>query len=88
MIEDNIENIRRNAISEIKEKMKVSKYLHPCNKERQEDMKKLEFENGYKFTCWMQQNGILKNPTKVRQEVEDICAQKLGFKNENERYKG
>jgi hypothetical protein len=35
----------------------------------------------------MQQNGILKNPTKVRQETEDICAQKLGFKNENDRYK-
>jgi len=88
MKENDIENIRINAISEIKEKIrKDSKYVHPCNKERQNDQKRLKFLYGYEYIRWMQQNGILKNPTKVRQETEDICAQKLGFKNENDRYK-
>lgn len=53
-MEDNIEKIRKNAITEIKEKVKKSPgYLHPCNKERQEDMKRLKFISGYEFTYWM-----------------------------------
>ncbi len=56
---DSIENMRRNTISEIKEKIKKDpKYLHPCNKERLEYQKNLKFENGYEFTYWLQQNGI------------------------------
>lgn len=106
MTEDIIENIRRNTIPEIKEKIKKLKlegkdYTHPCNKERQNDEKKLKFSNGYKYTCWMQQNGILKNPTKImcdenknsyknakcknQKEYRDMRAQKMGYKDDNER---
>lgn len=31
------------------------------NKERQEYQKKLGFQSGYEFTCWMQENGILRD---------------------------
>lgn len=91
MIEHNIENIRRSAIPEIKERINILKsegrsYVHPCCKEFQGDIKRLKFDTGNVYVVWMQQNGILKNPTKVRQEGEDICAQKLGFKDENDRY--
>ena len=101
-MEDDIEKIRRNTIAEIKEKVnKNPKYLHPMNKERQEDMKRLKFSNGYDFTCWMQQVGIMKNPTAVDSEVrrktiesagcktlkeyEDKLAKGIGFKNDAER---
>lgn len=101
-MEDNIDKIRRYVIVEIKNKIgKNPGYLHPCNKERQEDMKRLKFTNGYEFTCWMQQNGIMKNPTnidrkewekrveyagcKTKKEYRDKCAQKAGFKDFNER---
>lgn len=55
-----------NIIKEIREKIKKLKtygrdYVHPCNREFQEDMKKYGFENGNKFICWMQNNGILIN---------------------------
>lgn len=60
-MEESIENIRRDIIIEIKEKVKRNLgYLHPCNKERQEDMKDSNF-NGNEFTNWMQQKGILKS---------------------------
>ena len=66
MIENDIENIRINAISEIKEKVRQdSKYVHPCNKERQDDQKRLKFLYGYEYIRWMQQNGILKNSTNI-----------------------
>lgn len=56
-------------IKEIKEKIKNEEnYLHPCNKERQEDMKKFGFISGCEFTSWMQQNGIMKSPTDVKRE--------------------
>lgn len=61
MKKDNIDEIRRNAIKGIKEKaIKIPKYLHPCNKEWQEDMNILGFANGNGFTTWMQQNGIMR----------------------------
>lgn len=100
-MEDNIDKIRKDAVAEIKEKAKKNhEYLHPTNKERQEDMKKLKFANGYEFTCWMQQNGVMKNPTNiVREENRKACnnagcknirelndkmAQKLGYKDFND----
>lgn len=99
---DNIYEIRRNAITEIKKKVnKNPGYSHPCNKERLEDMKMLKFENGNGFTYWMQQNGILVNPTeldrgitkktvenagcKTRAEYLDRCARDKGFDGVNER---
>lgn len=101
---ENIENIRKNAIAEIKEKVKKNHgYLHPCNKEKQEDMKRFGFENGYKFNCWLQHVGILKRSIDVRhkefditiknygcknlQDYQDKCAKKLGFKDRKERGK-
>lgn len=103
-MEDDIEKIRKDAITEIKEKVKKSPgYLHPCNKERQEDRKRLKFVSGYEFTYWMQQNGIMKNPTDINRrdweivlknakcetttEYRDRCAQRTGFKNGAEKLK-
>jgi len=66
----NIDEIRRNVVIEIKEKVKRNpKYLHPCNKERLEDMKRLMFISGNEFTNWMQQNGVMMNPTEVELEM-------------------
>ena len=82
-MEESIEKIRRDAIAGIKEKVKKDqKYIHPCNKERQEDMKRLKFVNGNDFTNWMQQNGIMKNPAKVWDKyARDKYYQDKGFKN-------
>ena len=102
MVEDYIYDLRRNAINEIIEKVnKNPRFLHPTNKERLEYMKRLKFSSGYEFTCWMQQAGIMNNPTNIRRkdmrksienagcmtskEYLDKCAQKLGFKNCAER---
>ena len=53
-----IEN-NEEIIKEIREKIKKNpKYTHPANKEFQEDIKNYGFENGNKFTSWMQQNDI------------------------------
>lgn len=103
-MEDNIEKIRKDAVKEIKEKAKKNPgYLHPCNKERLEDMKRLGFVVGNDFTCWMQQNGIMKNPTDVERkkrersvenagcktwpEYKDKKAQEAGFKDQKEQLK-
>lgn len=84
---DNIEKIRKDALSDIKEKIKKdSKYLHPCNKERLEDMKRLEFSSGYDFTCWMIQNGIMESPKRTM-KYRNECARKAGFKDNAERQK-
>lgn len=81
MEENNIEDIRIDAKEEIKKKIKINpKYIHPCNKGLQEDMKRLKFSNGYDFICWLRQVGILKNHHKVEKEYRDKIAQKLGFK--------
>lgn len=101
---ENIDDIRSKTITEIKEKVKKNPgYLHPMNKERQEDMKRLKFANGNDFTHWMQQNRIMKNPTDIKREemkkvVESAgckttteyinkCAQKEGFKDSAEKLK-
>lgn len=98
---EDIENIRRNSIISIKEKVKKNpNYTHPCNEERQEDMNRLKFSNGYEYT---QHIGILKNPTDVKRkeyhnilknigcknlnDYEDICARRLGYKDRKERKK-
>jgi hypothetical protein len=96
MVKD-LEKIRKDAIAGIKEKAnKNPKYLNPANKEHQEDMKIPKFANGYEFTCWMQQNEIMKNPfdiermarrktidstgCKTQKEYKDKCARNAGFK--------
>lgn len=101
MVED-LEKIRKDAVTGIKEKAnKNPKYLNPANKERQEDMKRLKFANGYEFTCWMQQNEIMKNPfdvervarrktidnagCKTQKEYKDKCARNAGFKDNAEK---
>lgn len=54
---ENVDTIRKDAIAGIKEKIKKNPgpfgYMHPCNKERQEDIRKLGFENGNKFVSWI-----------------------------------
>ena len=78
---DNEEDI----IKEIKEKIKNNpKYVNPCSKLYQEDIKKYGFENGYRFYCWLQQVGILKNPTTVRQRQKDDWAKSIGFEDFND----
>lgn len=70
MTEDSIGDIRRKAISEIKEKVKKNpRYLYPCNKERQEDMKRFKFANGNAFTHWMRQNRIMESPINIDRRV-------------------
>ena len=74
---DNIGKIRKEAIVKIKENIKRSPghsgYLHPCNKEWQEDMKILKFSNGNEFTHWMQNNWIMKNSA----DIERIHMEKI-----------
>lgn len=63
---DNVDKIRKDAITEIKEKVRKNpKFLHPINKERLVYQKKLKFDNGNEFTYWMQQVGIMKNSTNI-----------------------
>lgn len=98
MTKENIYGIRIEWIIKIKEKIKKNpKYIHPCNRERQEDMEILQFSNGYDFTFWMQQNGILSSSARTRdkyfqdkgfknrQDYEDKCSRDLGFKDSSER---
>lgn len=100
----NIDEIRINAITEIKEKVKKnSGYLHPCSKERQKDMIRLEFTNGYEYNRWLIQTRVMQNPInidrrvrekafkdagyKTEAEYRNVCAQKRGFKNDAERHR-
>lgn len=72
--------VKEEIIKEIKEKIKKNpKYMHPCNKEFQEDMKIYGFENGNKFVNWMQNNGILKNPTNIDNKVRELTIKNAGF---------
>lgn len=81
-INENIENI----IKKIKDKIKKNpKYLHPCNKEFQEDIKRYRFENGNRFIYWMRQNGILRTVTDIERDSRDKIAKGLGFNNRNHR---
>lgn len=63
---ENIENIK----IEIKEKIgKNPKYIHPCSKEFQEDIKRFGFNNGNEFISFLKQNGILKSDIKVNNTI-------------------
>lgn len=80
MTEENIENIRKDAISEIKKKAKKNpEYLHPCNKERKNDENILGFSSGYEYTCWLQQIGVMRHPTDVDIKRNLVTARRQGF---------
>lgn len=87
---------------EIREKIKKNpRYLNPMNKEFCDDIKRYGFSTGYEYTCFLQQNGIMKNPVKVnlhnkerwikntgcknRRDYENKCAQNSGYKDCNDR---
>lgn len=80
-----IDKIRVESVVKIKEKViKNPGYLHPCNKERQIDEKRLGFSNGYEYTCWLQKIGIMKNTTDIIREQNDKTAKNANCKNWNE----
>ncbi len=84
-----VDELDKDVISrEIKEKIKKNpKYLHPCNKEFQEDIKKYGFENGNKFIRWLQDVGILKSITDVHNKDGLETAQRMGFSNYRDYHK-
>lgn len=83
--EREIDKIRQESISEIKEKVRNNqKFLHPINIERLEFQKKLRFESGIEFTYWMQKNGIMNNSTIVQRKYLDKWAKDLGYENKRE----
>lgn len=85
MVENSIEDVRKNVVAEIKEKVrKNQKFLSPVNKERLEYQEKLKFANGNEFVCWMQQNGIMKNPTKVARDQNEKVAKDAEYNNYKE----
>lgn len=78
----NTEKIDESIVIEIREKIKKNpKYIHPCNKEFQEDINKYGFENGNKFISWMQKVGILKSTTDIHNKDSKDTAQRMGFNN-------
>ncbi len=84
-MEDNIVKIRKDAIIEIKKKVKKNpEYLNPCNKKRLEDMKRFKFNSGHEFTCWMQQNDIMKNPADINREKKNKIIKNAGCNTEKE----
>lgn len=65
MLKNMIDNLD-NVIEEIKEKVRKNpKYLHPTNKDRLEDQKRLKFPNGYSYICWLIKIGAIKTKNKV-----------------------
>ncbi len=79
------EKIDESIIREIKDKIKKNpKYLHPTNKEFQEDIKRYRFSNGYEYNCWLQEVGILKSPTDVERKFKEESAKRRGFKSYRE----
>lgn len=73
---------------DIKKKIKKNpKYLHPCNKERQEDMKRLGFVSGYEYICWLKQIGAIKNCSDIEHEYRNKLARIKGYKNDTDRRK-
>ncbi len=79
-----IDNIG-NMIRDIKEKIKKNpKYINPCNREFQEDAKKFGFSSTSRYVVWLQQNGILKNPTNVDRKFSEDSAIRRGFKDYKE----
>lgn len=81
----NIEDLRRESISKIKEIIcKNPKFTHPCNKNRLEFQEKLKFKSGYEFTGWMQRNGIINNPADIKHEEMKKTIDNAGCKNKKE----
>lgn len=75
----------KDVIKEIRENIKKNpKYINPCSKEFQEDIKRYKFENGNKFISWMQQNGILPNYIEIDRRHLDNLARKKRLKNRAE----
>ncbi len=89
-------------IAEIKEKINTNhRYLSPMNREFRDDIEKYRFSTGYEYTCFLQQNGVMNNPTKVnlhnkerwikntgcknRRDYENKCVQNSGYKDCNDR---
>jgi len=80
-----IEKIRKDAIEEIKEKVRKNpNFLSPVNKERLECQEKLKFANGNDFTHWMQQNGIMNNPVDIERKRRKKVIENAGCKTEKE----
>jgi len=80
-------DIRNNedVVKEIREKIKKNpKYINPCCREFQEDIKNYKFENGNKFISWMQENGILVNPTNVERKIKYRTIKNKGCNNQRE----
>ena len=72
-------------IREIKEKInKNPRYLHPMNREFQEDAKRFGFHSTGRYVVWLQQNGILKNPTYVINKEINEWAKDKGFEDYND----
>ena len=68
----NIENIK----IEIKEKIRKNpRYVNPCSKEFQEDIKRFGFNSGNMFISFLKQNGILKNDAYIdnMKNIENTC---------------
>lgn len=88
MEKDNIGIIRKRYIPKIREKIRKNpKYIHPCNKEYQEDMKRLDFSSGYEFQDWLQEIRILKKPSEIEKNHKNKLAIQRGYKNDSERRK-
>lgn len=84
MTED-INNLRINSVEEIRKKVKKNKnYIHPCNKERQNDGIRLGFNSGHEYTHWLQQVGILKNPADIDNEIRKNTIKNAGCENRKE----
>ena len=78
-------NNEENIIKETREKIKNNpKYVNPMSKIYQEDIKRYGFENGYRYSCWLQKVGILRHPTDIKREVNNISAKNRGFKDSAE----
>lgn len=84
-MEENIDKIRKEAIAEIKEKVRKNpKLLNPTNKERLEYQEKLKFINGSDFIYWIQLVGIMKNPRYIDNKYNDELAKRRGLKDHKE----
>ena len=88
MEENNTEITRKKYISKIREKIRNNpKYIHPCNKEYQEDIKRLEFSSGNEYQRFLIENRILKNPSDIAKDHRNKLAIQKGYKDDSERRK-
>lgn len=97
---ENIYVVRKESIKRIKEQFNtIPNYTHPCNKDRQDDMKKLGFVSGRDFNNWMLQNGIIITPAKARdkyyqskgftnrKDYDNACCERAGYEGSSDRHK-